>query len=109
KSSIPEIPWNNSCASKLIYSTLGYAQPYGSTGFCSSTTGEASFLTTGAGSGGPSTYSAQPSWQAGVPGLPTASGGKRYLPDVSLFAANGVWGHFYIYCMSDAAQGGFAC
>src|SRR5262249_44112341 len=29
--------------------------------------------------------------------------------DVSLFAANGVWGHFYIYCMSDAAQGGVTC
>ena len=42
-------------------------------------------------------------------GLPTASGGKRYLPDVSLFAANGVWGHFYVYCMSDATEGGVAC
>ena len=35
-----------------------------------------------------------------------APAGKRYLPDVSLFAANGVWGHFYVYCMSDAAEGG---
>jgi subtilase family serine protease len=105
---IPEIPWNDSCASKLIYGASGYAEPYGSAGFCSSTAG-ADFVTTAAGSGGPSAYSAQPSWQTGVVGLPTSTGGKRYLPDVSLFAANGVWGHFYIYCMSDAAEGGVAC
>ena len=92
-----------------FYTLAGYSQPYGSAGFCSSATGEANFLVTSSGSGGPSNYSAQPSWQVGVPGLPTASGGKRYLPDVSLFAANGAWGHFYVYCMSDAAQGGVAC
>ncbi|MGO9713402.1 MAG: protease pro-enzyme activation domain-containing protein [Polyangiaceae bacterium] len=106
---IPEIPWNDSCASKLIYGLEGYSSAHGSSGFCSSATGEADFLTTAAGSGGPSAYSAQPSWQTGVVGLPTSSGGKRYLPDVSLFAANGVWGHFYVYCMSDASEGGAAC
>jgi subtilase family serine protease len=109
KSYIPEIPWNDGCTSKLIYTNEGYTQAYGSTGFCSSTTGKADYLSTAAGSGGPSSYSAQPSWQAGVVGLPTASGGHRYLPDVSLFAANGVWGHFYIYCMSDTTEGGVAC
>ncbi len=56
---IPEIPWNDSCASKLIYSTpavaLGtYTQAYGAAGFCNSTVGKADFRTTGAGSGGPS-------------------------------------------------------
>jgi subtilase family serine protease len=106
---IPEIPWNDSCASKLIYTASGYSQAYGSSGFCNSSTGKADYLTTGAGSGGPSAYSAQPSWQTGVVGLPTSSGGKRYLPDVSLFAANGVWSHFYVYCMSDSAEGGVAC
>jgi subtilase family serine protease len=30
------------------------------------------------------------------------------LPDVSLFAANGVWGHFYVYCLTDTAEGGVA-
>ncbi|HEV3193300.1 MAG TPA: S53 family peptidase, partial [Polyangiaceae bacterium] len=109
KSYIPEIPWNSSCASQLIYTTAGFTQPYGSTGFCSSPTGIANFLTTASGSGGPSSVVSQPSWQTGVPGLPTASGGFRYLPDVSLFASNGVWGHFYVYCMSDTAQGGVAC
>ncbi len=108
KSYVPEIPWNDSCASQLIYSFEGYAQAYGPTGFCNSTTGKA-FRTTASGSGGPSSYSAQPSWQTSVVGLPTASGGPRYLPDVSLFAANGVWNHFFVYCLSDTAQGGVPC
>jgi subtilase family serine protease len=106
RSYIPEIPWNDACTSKLIYTTEGFTSAYGSAGFCSSATGKASFLTTAAGSGGPSAYSAQPSWQTGVVGLPTASGGKRYLPDVSLFAGNGVWSHFYVYYMSDTAEKG---
>jgi len=67
------------------------------------------FQTTAAGSGGPSNYSSQPSWQTSVVGLPTASGGPRYLPDVSLFAANGLWAHFFVYCMTDAAEGGATC
>jgi len=33
----------------------------------------------------------------------------RYLPDVSLFAANGLWSHIYVYCMSDTSEGGTAC
>jgi subtilase family serine protease len=111
---VPEVPWNDSCASKLLYSTpsiaLGpYTQAYGATGFCNSTIGTKYFRTTGAGSGGPSNYSAQPTWQTGVVGLPTKSGGKRYLPDVSLFAADGVFGHFLVYCLTDAAQGGGPC
>jgi subtilase family serine protease len=110
---VPEIPWNDSCANSLIYSTpaqaLGtYTQGYGATGFCNSTVGKG-FQTTGAGSGGPSNYSGQPTWQTGVVGLPTKSGGKRGLPDVSLFSAAGRMGHFLVYCMTDAAQQGSAC
>jgi subtilase family serine protease len=111
---IPEIPWNDSCASKLIYTTPSiakgtYTQSYGATGFCNSGAVGTDFQTTGSGSGGPSSYSSQPSWQTGVVGLPTKSGGHRYLPDVSLFAANGVFGHFLVYCMTDAAEGGGPC
>ncbi len=104
---IPEIPWNDSCTSGLIFRIEGYIQGYGATGFCNTAVGQ-DFLTTASGSGGPSSYSSQPPWQS-VLGLPTSSGGPRYLPDVSLFAANGVWGHFFVYCMSDAAQGGSPC
>ena len=35
--------------------------------------------------------------------------GVRDIPDVSLFAANGVWGHYYVFCDSDVADGGAAC
>jgi subtilase family serine protease len=105
KSYVPEIPWNDSCASKLIYTTEGYTAGYGEAGFCNSSNG-ANYQTTAAASGGPSAYSKQPAFQHDVIGLPTASGGPRYLPDVSLFAANGVWGHFYVYCLTDIANGG---
>jgi len=107
---IPEIPWNDSCASQLIYGLHAFALPYGIAGFCSSTLAqEDAYVNTASGTGAPSAYSPQPAWQTGAVGLPTKSGGPRYLPDVSLFAGNGVWGHFYVYCMTDAAEGGAPC
>ncbi len=108
KSYIPEIPWDDSCASELIYTLNGYSQSYGSTGFCNSATGKASFRTVTSGSGGPSSYSSQPAWQTGF-GLPTQTGGHRYLPDVSLFAADGAFDHFFEYCMTDASEDGSTC
>jgi subtilase family serine protease len=97
---------------------------YGTSGFCNSTTGKEYYLTTGSGSGGPSGCAtgvpstsgvvsgtckgyAKPSWQAGVAGIP--ADGVRDIPDVSLFAANGLWGHYYVYCWSDLANGGAKC
>ncbi len=117
---IPEIPWNDSCASRLLATFQGYATTYGSTGFCNSATGEAYFLNNAGGSGGPSGCAtgtpsisgvvsgtckgyAKPSWQSGVVGIP--NDGVRDLPDVSLFAANGLWGHYYVYCYSDPSSG----
>src|SRR5262249_1617035 len=35
--------------------------------------------------------------------------GVRDVPDVSLFAANGLWGHYVIVCYSDKAHGGTSC
>jgi subtilase family serine protease len=35
--------------------------------------------------------------------------GLRDQPDISLFAGNGVWGSFYVECLSDRSQGGTAC
>ncbi len=117
---VPEIPWNDSCASVLISEFLGYgSQTYGSSSLCN--TGEG--LTTTAGSGGPSACATgspsvsgvvggtcagwpKPSWQSLV-GNP--SDGVRDIPDVSLFAANGVWDHFYIFCFSDPDNGGVPC
>ncbi len=120
---VPEIPWNDSCASVLIATIEGYSTTYGSSGFCNSTVGKEDFLTTASGSGGPSGCAtgkastsgvvsgtckgwSKPSWQS-ILGNP--SDGVRDLPDVSLFAANGVWGHYYVFCWSDTREGGTSC
>jgi subtilase family serine protease len=119
---IPEIPWNNSCAGQLISNYEGYTTPYGPSGFCSSDIG-AFLQTTVAGGGSPSGCATgnpsiagvvsgscagwpKPSWQS-ILGNP--NDGVRDTPDVSLFAADGLWGHYYVFCWSDTANGGAAC
>ncbi len=119
---VPEIPWNDSCAGALLSGYEGYATPYGIDGFCNSSFGN-NFIDTAAGSGGPSGCATgtpsldqvvsgtcqgwpKPDWQL-VAGNP--SDGVRDTPDVSLFAANGLWGHFYITCYTDVANGGSSC
>jgi subtilase family serine protease len=126
---IPEIPWNDSCASKLIYSDpvitgSGFTQSFGETGFCNSPVGQQFFLIDIAGSGGPSTCftgtpsipgvvsgtckgNPKPKFQTDVPGIP--HDGLRDQPDISLFASNGEWGSFYPFCLSDTNQGGTTC
>ncbi len=118
---VPEIPWNDSCASVLIADAVGVLPTYGSAGMCNY---HGEYLDDAAGSGGPSgcatgapTISgvvsgtcagyAKPSWQSGITGNP--NDGVRDVPDVSLFAANGVWGHYYVVCYSDPAYGGLSC
>ncbi len=124
---IPEIPWNDSCASQLIYSDPvngSFLQSYGAAGFCHSTVGREDFLNDVSGSGGPSTCftgkpsipgvvsgtckgNPKPAYQTGVPGIP--NDGLRDQPDLAFFAADGVWGSFYVECMSDTKQGGAPC
>jgi subtilase family serine protease len=124
---VPEIPWNDTCASTLIVSAEGYNTPYGVNGFCDSALG-ADYLAISGGSGGPSncatgesllgnlppTYTGpaptdgtcrgwkKPAWQS-VEGNP--NDGVRDLPDVSMFAADGIWSHFYFFCNSDPVTG----
>src|SRR3989454_1435872 len=120
---IPEIPWNDSCAGALLSTYLGYSLTYGSTSLCNDSVYGSLFATTVGGGGGPSqcasgTPSAasvvsgtcqgwpKPSWQF-VLGNP--NDGVRDTPDVSLFAADGLWSHFYIFCWSDTKNGGATC
>jgi Pro-kumamolisin, activation domain len=123
---IPEIPWNDGCTSKLIFSDPfngSFTQAYGPSGFCNSSLGQF-FLIDVSGSGGPSTCftgkpsipgvvsgsckgNPKPAWQTGVPGIP--SDGLRDQPDLSLFASNSVWGSFYVECLSDKNEGGAPC
>jgi subtilase family serine protease len=125
KSYIPEIPWNDSCASALLAGYYSFTTTYGAEGFCNSNTArQDDFVVVAAGSGGPSGCATgtpstsgvvdgscagypKPSWQSGVSGIP--SDGVRDIPDVSLFAADGVWGHFYLTCWSDVRNGGAPC
>ncbi len=118
---VPEIPWNESCAGSLLGLYFGDPIPYGDTGFCNNGTGEA-WLYPVAGSGGPSGCATgtpaqpgivggtcagwpKPAWQSLV-GVP--NDGVRDLPDVSLFASNGVWGHYFPFCWSDPNYNGSA-
>ena len=120
---VPEIPWNDSCANSILASYFGFSVGYGPGGFCGSDTGQY-FLGVAAGSGGPSGCAtgapaanlvadgscqgyAKPSWQTGVAGI--ANDGVRDIPDVSLFAGNGIWFHYYVVCFSDTNNGGAAC
>jgi len=120
---IPEIPWNDSCAGQLVSSYEGYTLTYGSSSFCNDPTIGSLLQTTVAGGGGPSQCATgtpsinsvvsgtcagwpKPSWQS-VLGNP--SDGVRDTPDVSLFAADGLWSHFYVFCWSNTAQGGATC
>ena len=117
---VPEIPWNDSCASVLLATYLGYSETYGSNGFCNSSLGQ-NYVDVAGGSGGPSGCATgapstpgsgfvsgtcegwpKPSWQSLV-GNP--SDGVRDIPDVSLFAANGLWSHYYPFCISDPNDG----
>jgi subtilase family serine protease len=121
---IPEIPWNGSCAGQLLATveaaTSGTSNP---AAFCNTATGKR-FINIVGGSGGPSNCALgnsltgaadsgctggypKPNWQAGIVGNP--NDGVRDIPDVSLFAANGLWGHFYLVCFSDPANGGKPC
>ena len=101
---IPEIPWNNSCASSVI---AAYAGASSGSDYCNS--GNTYGVQNGVGgTGGASLLYQKPSWQSlSLKGMP--NDGVRDQPDVSFFAANGYWDHAYLICMSDVNEGGSPC
>jgi subtilase family serine protease len=128
---IQEIPWNGSCAGELFAAFFGMTP----TAICNSTavtstTGELNYFQNAfGGSGGPSGCAIgspsvagvvsgscrgypKPSWQSGLLGNP--GDGVRDIPDVALFASNGIWDAYYLVCWSDPntdpiVGGGFSC
>lgn len=122
---IPEIPWNDSCASALSASYNGYSTVYGPNGFCNSAiAAQGGYLVVAGGSGGPSGCASgsptvflvvsgtcqgfpKPSWQTGLAGIP--NDGVRDIPDVSLFASDFAWGHGFVFCFSDTSNSGAPC
>ncbi len=119
---IPEMPWNDSCSNSTVSNYFGYPL-YGSGSLCNL----GYFLGVIAGSGGPSgcAYGAtnplpntpaisgscrgydKPIWQKFIAGNP--NDGVRDIPDVSMFASNGFWSHYYVVCYSDPANQGVPC
>src|SRR5215471_4028491 len=119
---VPEIPWNDSCASALVALYLGYPVS-GASSLCNDPLLGSMLESTVAGGGGPSQCATgsptmngvvggscagwpKPSWQS-VLGNP--NDGVRDTPDVSLFSADGLWSHYYVFCWSDTANGGAVC
>jgi subtilase family serine protease len=99
---IPETPWNNSCASRAI-AALSNTTPAHSCAV-QPAVGQPGV----GGSGSQSVFFTKPKWQlTTIPGMPNDN--RRDQPDVSLFAANGIFNHFYLICMSDKNEGGAAC
>jgi len=78
KQYIPEVAWNDNTAN------CGQLDCLASTG------------------GGVSTRIARPSWQTGVPGIP--SGSMRLVPDIAFYSSAGLPG--YLYCTSDTSAWG---
>ncbi len=103
KSYVPEMPWDDSCASSILFTYFGYSSGLA---FCNSVVGSGLLDIVG-GSGAPSFVYSKPYWQSGIIGMP--NDGKRDLPDISLFASNGFWNHAILFCMSDPKEGGSPC
>ncbi len=127
---IQEIPWNGSCASTLLSAYYGGTTPAvfcNSSAVTTSTNPLSYFLNAFGGSGGPSGCALgtpsiagvvsgscvgypKPQWQSGLFGNP--DDGVRDIPDVSLFASNGIFDAYYVVCWSNPdpnVGGGFDC
>ncbi len=115
KSYVPESTWNDSCTNFA----LGSAPPSNAESNCNLVGSIANVLTVGGGGGASSCTSSdgtqplscsggypKPSWQTGI-GVPNDN--ARDLPDVSLFAGNGLANSFYIVCESDQDLNGASC
>ncbi len=113
KGYIPETTWNLSCTNSILLGELGWGtnaenncnnaqlQQFGLLESVGGSGGVSNCTTNSQTSGSCSGGYPKPSWQV-APGVP--ADGKRDLPDVSLFASNGVMGNFYIYCQSDSSS-----
>ena len=106
KSYVPEMTWNDSCAGPQVLIFLGhYFTDTSAEALCNDPLAQGiiiDLLDVEAGGGGVSSTYVKPSWQSGVTGIP--ADGQRDLPDLSLFAGDGLLSHYYAGCQAD--QGG---
>ena len=83
---VPEIPWNNSCGNGVVGKALGFSSVLD---FCEAWLAQdpsLAYLSSTAGSGGPSAIDAKPAWQRQV--FNAAKDQSRDIPDVSLFGGS---------------------
>lgn len=115
KGYIPEMTWNDSCTNSEFFQLTG---DVGAENDCNDNSSVywPAFLAPVGGSGGTSNCTtstnqsvsscaggyAKPSWQTGT-GVP--NDGKRDLPDLSMFAGDGLNAHFYVVCETDIYGG----
>jgi subtilase family serine protease len=118
---IPEMAWNNTCSDTVLVDYISYADSItysnGPEGLCNDTVDAATFgetypfTTLGGGTGGVSQFISLPTWQSvygiGLSGNFTSTT-NRNLPDISLYAAIGVWPHFLLFCDSATATCDFS-
>jgi len=113
---IPETTWNDSCTNAL-FGQVGFSTTPEAN--CNNTANLANSIGPIGGSGGISTCAVltgsppkcssgnpRPTWQTG-PGVP--GGSTRLIPDVSLFAGDGLVGSFYIICQQDTNTNNTPC
>jgi len=111
---VPEDVWNDTCTNALLFNLVSVNPPITTAvASCSNSTIQSGDLVTVTGSGGgesnctngAATISAcsggntQPAWQNGLAGV---QGTTRNVPDLSLFAGDGLFGHFYVMCEMDS-------
>ena len=105
RSYVPETTWNDTCASSLL-NVVKEGRSASSLALCEDAAQRSTFLEPVAGSGGQSSLNSRPAWQTGtVYGLPsTSTYSGRLLPDLSLFASSGAWGHTLSFYQSDLSS-----
>ena len=91
KGYIPETTWNDTCTNSLLKNLNGGSSDAETN--CNNPNFYP-FITSVAGSGGPSHDWLKPSWQTGTP-----ADNARDLPDISLFSSDGFLGSFYVVCV----------
>lgn len=83
---VPEIPWNQSCGNGVAAKAAGFSSAVDFCEYDLKWDPHGYYVTSEAGSGGPSSVDAKPAWQRQI--YNAAKDQSRDLPDVSLFAGS---------------------
>ena len=99
KSYVPEIPWNESCGNEVAAQSNGFDSTLAFCKFLLKWDPDGYYVTSEAGSGGPSSVDIKPAWQRLVTGA--ARDQSRDVPDVALFAGSYGGSSWVVTCTAD--------